>query len=209
MTLLSLLILAAGPTVSPSAQLPTFVDTPIRIARTPAPSPDGKALCFVYQGNLWSVGIDGGVATRLTANDCTDSNPRWSPDGKWIAFNSDREGGNQVFVIPSQGGPARQLTYHSSPSAVCDWFPDGKSLLVTSSRATWRLALNRLEIDSGRLLPMIEDDLHLRYGSVSPDGKWIAFTRGALADTVRKGYKGRRITISTWPPPTVRPPPSR
>lgn len=192
MTLICL-IAAVGlavPASTQPAQIPAHQESPVRIARTPAPSPDGTELAFVYQGNIWKVGIDGGVATRLTANDCIDANPRWSPDGKWIAFNSDREGNNQVFLIPSQGGPARQITFHSVTSFVCDWFPDGKDLLVYSNRGVWRFGMFRLNVETGRLTPIVLDDLNLRYGSVSPDGKWIAFTRGALADLIRKGYRG-------------------
>lgn len=187
--LLTALHLMPGP-ARRDVQIPLPKETPIRIARTPAPSPDGKQLCFVYQGNLWVVGIEGGVATRLTANDCVDANPKWSPDGKWIAFNSDREGGNQIFLIPSQGGPARQVTFNSVGNTLCDWFPDGKTLLVNTARNTWRQSLARLDIATGRLHALISDDLNLRYACVSPDGKQIAFTRGALVDQIRKGYKG-------------------
>ncbi len=189
MRMLALLVaLHAAVTLPPPSQ--DAAEAPIRIGRTPAPSPDGKRLCFVYQGNLWTVGIEGGVATRLTANDCVDANPRWSPDGKWIAFNSDREGGAQIFLIPSQGGVARQVTFHSAPSFLCDWYPDGKGLLVNGTRNSWRQSLGRIDLESGRLTAVVKDDLNLRYASFSPDGKQIAFTRGALADLIRKGYKG-------------------
>ena len=92
------------PSSPSSAQLTVPPDKPIRMGRYPALSPDGSHLCFTYQGNLWQVPTEGGVATRLTANDSYDVNARWSPDGNWIAFNSDREGGSMVFVMPAVGG---------------------------------------------------------------------------------------------------------
>jgi tricorn protease len=67
-----------------AAQLSLPVERPIRMGRYPAVSPDGRQICFTYQGNLWVAPVTSGPATRLTANDSYDSNPRWSPDGKWI-----------------------------------------------------------------------------------------------------------------------------
>lgn len=172
------------------AQLQLPPEQPIRIGRQPCLSPDGKRLCFAWQGNLWTAPTEGGPATRLTANDSLDSNPRWSPDGKWIAFNSNREGGNQVFLIPAVGGPARQVTFHSSPTVVGDWFPDGQALAVTSARDTRRNSLYRLEVPSGRFKLLVTDEVSCTFPSISPDGKWVAYTRGALQDVIRKGYRG-------------------
>lgn len=186
--LLCFLVLALAAPLRAQLQLPP--EEPIRIGRYPAASPDGSRICFTYQGNLWVVPVDGGPATRLTANDSYDSNPRWSPDGKWIAFNSDREGGSQVFLIPSVGGPARQVTFHSVPTTVHDWFPDGRSLLVTSSRETPRPSIYRLDAVSGRFQRLVKDESACLFPSVSPDGQWVAYTRGALVDIIRKGYKG-------------------
>lgn len=186
---LAALFLMAG--IAPlRAQLELPVEEPIRLGRYPAVSPDGRKLCFTYQGNLWTVPVEGGPATRLTANDSYDSNPHWSPDGKWIAFNSDREGGSQIFLIPSFGGPARQVTYHSAPTEVNDWFPDGKSLLVTTSRDTPRPSIYRLDVLSGRMKRLVKDDSKCLFPSLSPDGQWLAYTRGALVDVIRKGYRG-------------------
>jgi tricorn protease len=179
-----------APSPMASAQLQDPQEKPIRIGRTPALSPDGSQICFTYQGNLWVVPTDGGVATRLTANDSFDINAKWSPDGKWIAFNSDREGGNQVFVMPAIGGPAKQVTAHSSAGTVYDWFPDGKSLLFASTKDTRRVALYKLDVATGRMKKVVEDNQNCKFASVSPDGKYIAFTRGALADNIRKGYHG-------------------
>ncbi len=188
--LLFLLILNLAILPFARAQLTLPPEQPIRLGRFPALSPDGSRLCFTYQGNLWVSPVKGGPATRLTANDSYDSQPRWSPDGNWIAFCSDREGGSQVFLMPSVGGPVRQVTFHSVPTTVYDWFPDGKSLLVTSLRGTQRTSLYRLDVLTGRMKLLLTEENYCRFPALSPDGNWIAYTRGALLDTIRKNYKG-------------------
>jgi tricorn protease len=191
LSLLGTALLALALAAVAGAQgLPLPEEQPARLARFPAVSPDGAHLCFTHQGNLWTAPATGGVAVRLTANDSFDSNPRWSPDGAWIAFNSDREGGSQVFLIPAVGGRARQLTHHGAATTVHDWFPDGRGLLVTSGRDTYRAAIYRLDAVSGRLSRLLEDESHCQFPSLSPDGKWLAYQRGALVDLIRKGYRG-------------------
>lgn len=165
-------------------------ERPIRFGRTPSLSPDGSLIAFSYQGNLWTVPRSGGVATRLTASDCLDLNPIFSPDGKWIAFTSNREGGSQVYIIPSQGGKVRQLTMHSASTSLFDWFPDGKGLLYASNKFTLVPALYRLEVESGKMSMLFSDRAAPFAASLSPDGKKYAFYRGGLADHIRKGYKG-------------------
>ena len=170
--------------------MPLPPEQTIRFGRYPALSPDGTKICFSYQGNLWISPISGGVATRLTANDSFDSNPKWSPDGRWIAFNSDREGGAQVYLMPSIGGAAKQITFHSVPTLVGDWFPNGEGLLVTSQRDARRTGIYRLDVQTGRFKKLIADEGNCYFPSLSPDGKWVSYTRGALVDIIRKNYRG-------------------
>jgi Tol biopolymer transport system component len=81
--------------------------------RTPALSPDGNEIVFSYKGDLFKVPANGGTAIPLTLHEAYDASPVWSPDGKQIAFASDRYGNLDVFIIPSQGGEAKRLTAHS------------------------------------------------------------------------------------------------
>ena len=73
-----------------------------------------------------------------------------------------------------RGARVRQITFHSAPTSVYDWFPDGKSLLVTSSRATQRSSLYRLDVMTGRLTLLLTDENNCALPALSPDGKWIA-----------------------------------
>ncbi len=74
----------------------------VQLAENTRLSPDGKTLAFSWQGDLWTVGSNGGIAKRLTQNEARDRRPVWSPDGKEIAFTSDREGSPQVWIMPSK-----------------------------------------------------------------------------------------------------------
>ena len=65
----------------------------------PAISPDGNQICFVYDGDLWLVPFQGGSAKRLTATGAKEWGPAWSPDGKLIAFNSDRDGNVPLYYF--------------------------------------------------------------------------------------------------------------
>src|SRR2546429_332988 len=81
---------------------------PIRFARTPDISPDGKLVAFSYLGDIWVVEAIGGIARHLTMHEKHEIYPVFSPDGKHIAFSSNRHGGYDVFVVAVQGGkPAR------------------------------------------------------------------------------------------------------
>src|ERR1700712_3179652 len=77
------------------------------------PNQHGNQIVFVAHGNLWVVDRAGGTARRLTADAGQDLMPRYSPDGKWIAYTASIQGNRDVYVIPAEGGPARRLTFHS------------------------------------------------------------------------------------------------
>src|SRR5262249_8204485 len=123
-------------------------DQPVRGMEWPALSPDGKTLCFTYLGDLWTVPVTGGIASPLTLHEALDANPRWSPDGKWIAFTSTRTGNQDLFLVPAQGGAARQVTFYSGPDIVSDWSSDGTKLLFSSNRDTRNLALFEIDLQT-------------------------------------------------------------
>src|SRR5882724_6096910 len=73
---------------------------PIRFARTPDISPDGKLVAFSYLGDIWTVEAIGGVARPVTLHEAHDVNPAFSPDGRTLAFSSNRAGGYDVYTTP-------------------------------------------------------------------------------------------------------------
>src|SRR6266480_4793668 len=94
----------------------------VKLARHPDYH-NGK-IVFSYLGDLWTASDDGSNPQRLTVHRGRDVYPRFSPDGKWIAFSSDRYGNYDVFVMPAVGGKAKRLTYHSASDTVVGWSRD-------------------------------------------------------------------------------------
>lgn len=146
---LSILLGFAG-TASVIAQQPIFLSHPTL-------SPDGKEMVFSYEGDLWKVGSQGGVAVRLTGMEGNEINPRISPDGKWLAFSANQNGNMDIYVMPLTGGDIRQLTYHDASDEVDSWSWDSKSLYFTSSRYN-RMSAFQVALNGGtatRLFPHI------------------------------------------------------
>ena len=97
------------------------------------PTIAGDVIAFEYGGDLWAVGRDGGAARRLTSTPAFESDPHLSPDGKWLAFTSNRSGVNAVYVMPSGGGDPRRLTWSPAGESARGWTPDGKRVLRNST----------------------------------------------------------------------------
>ena len=102
--------------------------------RTPSLSPDGTKLTFSYGGDVWIVDSNGGNAHRLTAHEGYDAKPIWSPNGKRIAFLSDRYGNDDVFSMSADGTDVRRHTFHSSNDQVITW-QDNENILFVAQRA--------------------------------------------------------------------------
>src|SRR5258706_2018355 len=159
------------------AQLTLQALQPIVGARMPALSPDGKQLAFVFRGDIWITSDKGGRATPLTQHVETDAYPLFSPDGRWIAFASKRNGNWDIFAVPADGGKARQLTWHSGTEIPFGWSPDGKQLLFSSKRDTPNYALYALDVKTLRSEVLAEDYAPLSYANYSADGKTVVYGR--------------------------------
>jgi tricorn protease len=156
----------------------------------PAMSPDGKQVAFCYQGDIWTVSSEGGRPYRLTVHEGYDSNPRWSVDGKRLAFQSDRFGNDDIFSMPSQGGVPTRHTHHSSNDLLSSYSPDGSILFLT--KRVYAQVEREYEIykaDSAGGTPTRFMDALGFDPVVSPDGSKIAFVRGSCR-IEREAYRG-------------------
>ena len=133
-----LILLAAGL----SAAADDFDAQDMRLLRNP--DLHGGTIVFVQGGDLWTVPAAGGEARRLTSHVGYESQPKFSPDGKWIAFSGDYDGNRDVYVIPAAGGEPRRLTWHPLWDRVIDWQPDGKSVRFQSSRTSFTMREQQL-----------------------------------------------------------------
>jgi tricorn protease len=163
---------------------------PIRLARTPDISPDGKTIAVSCFGNIWTVDAGGGPARQVTRDRAHDINPIFSPDGRSLAYSSNRHGSYDVFVVAADGGQPRRLTFDSAADHPTDWSPDGKTILFTSARNPGyplTQEVYSVPADGGteRRVSMAGG----RDGVFSPRGDLIAYVRGDGA-WFRKGYRG-------------------
>ncbi len=144
-------------------------------------------IVFMYGGDLWLASSAGGDARRITSDAGRELFPKFSPDGKWIAFTGQYDGNFNVYVMPAQGGQPKQLTFYQGAAAqlndrmgihneVVTWFPDSKRILFLSRRDAsngWTKRPFSVSIDGGlpEPLPVTEGGL----SSFSPDGTKIAY----------------------------------
>lgn len=150
------------------------------------PDIHGDTIAFSHGGDLWTVPAGGGQARRLTSGDGLELFPRFSPDGRWIAFTGQADGSADVFVVPATGGEPRRLTWYPSrdntdrmgvDNIVLGWTPDGR-ILFRGQRGPhggfggepWAV---RPEGGPVERYPIAEAG----HVSFSPDGKRAAITR--------------------------------
>jgi tricorn protease len=148
---------------------------------------DGR-IVFSYLGDIWTANENGQNIQRLTVNRARDVYGRFSPDGKWIAFSSERNGNLDVFIIPSEGGAAKQLTFHSSDDTVLGWRPDSRAVLFSANRGedfTPQLYLVSVE---GGMPTKAGTDMGVQ-AAYSPDGRRLAYNPKSQVYW-RKYYRG-------------------
>ena len=158
------------------------------------PDMSRDTIVFVYANDLWTVPVEGGQAVRLTAHGGSESSPKFSPDGKWVAFSGEYDGNNDVYIIPLAGGEPKRLTFHPDSDSVQGWTPDGEQVLFSSARyhPNRREQLFTVSIEGGFPEPLPIPRVSL--ASYSPDGDYIAYTPVSNAFGTWKRYRGGRTT---------------
>ncbi|HEU4388789.1 MAG TPA: biopolymer transporter Tol, partial [Blastocatellia bacterium] len=153
------------------------------------------SVAFTYLGDIWTADEDGKNIRRITVHKARDVYPRFSPDGRWIAFSSDRNGNMDVFIVPREGGAAKQLTFHSGDDLVQGWTPDSHAVLFSGNRGEdFAGRLYTVNID-GTMERTAGPDIGV-YGCYSPDGRKLAVNRKTQSYW-RKYYRGAYQTDVT------------
>ena len=149
-----------------------------------------STVVFVYGEDIWSVPAESGIATRLTIHDGAERFPKFSPDGKLIAFTGEYDGNADVYVMNLHGGNITRVTYHPGYDEVVGWHPVKNKILFRSNRHSYSRFehLYLISLDGTDLEELIMYEAAA--GSFSPDGNQIAFNKVRREHRTWKRYKG-------------------
>jgi Tol biopolymer transport system component len=139
---------------------------PVRGIMHPAVSPDGTRVAFAALGDLWLMPV-GGAAQRLTHDAALDTDPAWSPDGRSLAFSSDRDGVMNLWIRDVQSGADRQLTRLKAAAMQASWSPDGSRIAFSDPEGQIQI----VDIQSGAVTRAHEHLNEAGRASWSPDGR--------------------------------------
>ena len=144
-------------------------------------SPDGSLLAFDLLGDLYTMPITGGQATRITSGMAYDAQPRFSPDGERIAFISDRTGTEHVWVVSTDGTDSTQVTTGGSDDVLSpEWTPDGEYIVVSKGSGSLKLWLVHADGGSGVAMVPEPTGAHMAGAAfgADPDKVWFARRTG-------------------------------
>jgi tricorn protease len=168
------------------------------------PNSSETEITFTHAGDVFVVPIEGGVARRLTVSDGIEMFPRFSPDGKTIAFTGEYSGSDQIFVVPAEGGMPVQRTFNMDVEGlpermgpnkiILEWTKDGKDIVYRSRQDSWHVLEGKIYTVSAtdgvpKQLPLPNSG----YASLSPDGSKIAYNRIFRDFRTWKRYRGGQV----------------
>lgn len=186
-----------------AALTPTAADAQgSRFLRQPTVSAD--LIAFVHANDIWTVGREGGDATRLTSDDGAETHPHFSPDGRWIAFSGQFEGNTDVYVMPATGGQPTRLTWHPGADLAMGWTPAGDVLLQSGreGRPTRLWRFYTVPVTGG--MPTALDLPQAYEGEMNGDGSLIAYQEIGLWDPEWRNHRGGQaqpislVSTDTW-----------
>jgi len=159
------------------------------------PSVSAEHVAFAYGADIWVVPRVGGLARRLTSTPAVESEPHFSPDGRWIAFTSNRSGTGAVYVVSVDGGEPSRLTWYPTATYARGWTPDGSRILYSSTRETAPTGYERLWTVSPTGGPStVLPAPWAHAGSYSSDARRIVIDRMSRWDWEFRSYRGGQNT---------------
>ena len=137
-------------------------------------SPSDRRVAVAVHGEIFTIAADRGETQRVTDTPWRDQDPKWSPDGKWIAFISDRTGREEIWLSDELGKNVKKLSDADCEKGEFEWSPDSKSMLWNCSDHKLRLAT----VETGESKIVASNDVgDLDSPAFSPDGKWISYAK--------------------------------
>ncbi|HEU5352330.1 MAG TPA: S41 family peptidase [Terracidiphilus sp.] len=170
-----------------SAQLSAQAMPPLHRGYYTTPAVHGDTIVFTSEGDLWTVGVSGGVAQRLTSDPGVETNAVISPDGKTVAYSGDPEGDHDVYTIPIEGGLPLRQTWDGDARSI-GYTPNGRLMVSTGRYATLPNTEVVLIAANGdrQILPLAQAAMAV----YDPSGKSLFFTRWYSQPSHTKRYKG-------------------
>ncbi len=173
---------AATAQVSPHAGMMRFPDV------------SAEHIVFVYADDLWLVPRTGGVATPLASPPGPESLPRFSPDGRQIAFVGSYDAGRDLYTVSVDGGVPTRVTHHPGSERLCDWTPDGQLLFFMNALAGRERQDQLFTVPPRGGLPARVGVPYGTFGTISPSGEWLAYTPNSTDNSSWKRYRGGMST---------------
>lgn len=137
-------------------------------------SPSTKRAAISLHGEIFTVATDRGDIQRVSETFWREQEPRWAPDGKWIAFISDRTGREEVWIADELGRGLKQISEVDCDKSSIQWAPDSKSLLWAGSDHK----LRRVFIEGAKTEDLVSSDVGpIGTPQFSPDGKWVSYSK--------------------------------
>ncbi len=169
-----------------------------------------SSIVFVYANDLWLVSRQGGMATPLASPAGEEMFPRFSPDGKSIAFVGNYDGDRDIYIIAVEGGIPFRVTHHPANEMLCDWTPQNELLFYASGLAGLGRQSQLFTVSPECGMPHKLPVPYGANGAINGDGEWLAYTphsrdfrtwkryRGGMATDIwlfnLKDYKSKKIT---------------
>ncbi len=158
------------------------------------PDVSATQIVFLYADDLWLAPREGGVAIPLASPPGEESQPKFSPDGKTIAFMGNYDGNVDLYTVPVEGGVPVRVTYHPSVETLTGWTPDGSLIFYGFGRGTYPRASELWTIPAQGGLAAKVPVPYGANGAVSPDGRWLAYTLHSRDQRTWKRYMGGMAT---------------
>ncbi len=154
------------------------------------PDVSSTHIVFVYADDIWIVPRAGGAASPLASPSGGEAFPRFSPDGRTIAFNGNYDGNNDIYTVAVEGGIPQRVTYHSSGERLCDWSFDNQLVFAMSGLGGLGRQAQLFTVPKAGGMPNRLAVPYGGYGTISGDGQWLAYTPRNRDFRTWKRYRG-------------------